>query len=217
MNKSLPILKSGLSRARFGWRVCTTIMLVAGLLLSVPAATRATPLPPDVGIQGTVNHACPDVYELDDAQNQAKTLTAGGAGQQSHTVDGNLATGIADKDWVKFQVKSGDTYTVTATITPITSLADPAIKLYDSLGNAVLNNGVAVENDDAGGALGKGSRIVWKAPATASGDYYAMVYASPNQTMVHDDCASTVVRYTLSLEVPAGPSGGILYLPLIRR
>lgn len=215
MNNRLPLSKRGPALGRVF--LCLMLMLVFSLT-ALPLTSWGSPLPPDnIGIQGVINHgACPDAYEVDDTRVTVQTLAPGAAGQQARTFDGNFLTlpGIPDKDWAKFEVPSTGVYTLTAAIAPAGSLADPALKLYTAAGAPVLRtNGAPVESDDAGGALGNGAQIVWS--ATTAGTYYVEIYYSDKAVAtVYDDCASSVVRYTLSLEIPGTK---FLYMPLIRR
>jgi hypothetical protein len=182
-------------------------MALALSLLSITASTWASPLPPEhVGIQGVINHACQDVYEVDDTATNAGTLAI--ETPQVHNFDSNSLTGIADKDWVKFQLAPGKVYTLTTS--NLSSQTDTAIALYaDPASTAVTSN------DDGGGALGKGSQIVWTVPNTASGAYYlAVTNSTGNSSTAYEDCAGTEVRYTLTLQ---GPTITYLYLPFISR
>ena len=211
MNKSLRPSERFSPRARGLWRVSTTILAAIGLM-SLWATAWDQPPPPDgIGIQGVINHVCltSDAYELDDVRGDAKILTAGAS--QQHSFDGNTFTGVADKDWVRFEVAPGGVYTVTTS--GLSALADTSIKLFDANGDPVSSSGMAVENDDAGGALGKGSQIVWTAPSTVSGWYSVAVTNSPKNTSpAFEDCAGTEVRYMLSLE---NKEPYFLYLPLV--
>jgi hypothetical protein len=188
-------------------RLGATLLLAAGLSSAVFAA-GAKPLPPDgggSGILGVVNHVCPDAFDdkvpvgepTDDLMEDASTLVAGAP--QSHNFDGNTLTGVADKDWARFEVVRTGVYTLTTS--NLSAQTDTAIELYDAAG------GLVAANDNAAGLA---SRIVWTAPATASGWYYLSVF--PTGSTPYANCAGTVVSYTLSLD-SKGPA--FLFLPLV--
>ena len=186
-------------------RLGATLLLAAGLSSAVLAA-GAKPLPPDDGgngILGVVNHACPDAYDAgvptDDLDENASTLVAGAP--QSHNFDGNTLTGVADKDWARFEVVRTGVYTLTTS--NLSAETDTAIELYDAVGSLV------AANDNA---VGLASQIVWTAPVTASGGYYLSVF--PTGTTPYANCAGTVVSYTLSL---GSKEPVILFLPLVMR
>ncbi len=177
-------------------RIGFTLLLAIGLLSAVSTVwARSVPSQdPDVA-NGVVNHACPDAYEVDDLFANAQTLAVGAP--QQHNFDGNTNTGIADKDWVRFQVTRLSVYTLTTS--NLSAQTDTFIKLYDAGGNPVYSNGVPVENDDSG-AADFGSQIVWTAPDTSSGWYYLLTQNSPKSSAAYANCAGTVVSYTLSLQ-----------------
>jgi len=86
------------------WAGRLGLALAAGLMVFAPA-TGAAPIPPGPGaVEAVINHACPDAYEVDDTSTSAQVITAGVI--QQHNFDGNLNTGVGDKDWVKFQVNA---------------------------------------------------------------------------------------------------------------
>jgi len=203
MNKNLRTTERFSPRARGIWRTSTRVMLAISLL-SILSAAWGEPGPNDgVGILGTITHVCQDAYETDDESANAGTLTAGSP--QDHSFDGDTFMGVSDKDWVKFQVTSSGVYTLTAS--SLSAQADTAIALYSDPYGAALAG-----NDDAGGALGKGSQIVWSAPNT--GWYYLEVYYGSQSTAAFEDCGGTLVQYRLSLEAPTTK---FLYLPIIMR
>jgi hypothetical protein len=188
-------------------RLGATLLLAAGLSSAVLAA-GAKPLPPDDGsngILGVVNHACPDAYDdevpvgerTDDLVENASTLVAGAS--QLHNFDGNTLTGVADKDWARFEVVRTGVYTLTTS--DLSAQTDTAIELVDATGSLV------AENDNAAGLA---SQIVWT--ATASGGYYLSVF--PTGTTPYANCAGTVVSYTLSLD---SKEPVFLLLPLVMR
>jgi len=179
-------------------RIGATVLLAASWM-GVALAVWAQPLPPNV-IDGVINHMCPDAYETDDEPTSAGTLSVGTP--ELRNFDGNTFTGIADKDWARFQVVQRGVYTLTTS--NLSAQTDTVLALHDA-------NGILVaENDNSGG--GPSSRIVWSAPTTASGWYYLSVY--PTGTTPYANCAGVVVSYTLSLDskVPQ-----FIFAPLIAR
>ncbi len=188
MNNSARITRRALRPARGTHllRIGAAALLAAGLLSAVLAVGAQT-LPPHRP-DGVVVHACPDAYEVDDEPTNAGTLNAGAS--QPRNFDGNTNLGVADKDWVRFQVVRTGVYTLTTS--NLSAQTDTVIALHDANGSLVM------ENDNSGG--GPGSQIVWSAPETASGWYYVSVY--PTGTTPYADCAGTVitvVSYTLSM------------------
>ena len=211
MNKSLRTTGRFSSKPR-GIRQVSMRMVLAVSLLSILSAAWGD-APPNVGIQGVINHGtCMDAYEMDDEQAVFPngTLLVPGT-PQPHNFDGNTFTGIPDKDWVRFQAAAGGVYTVTTS--NLSAQADTAIKLYDANGDPVLfSSGSPVEKDAVG--QGVGEQLVWAAPSAASGWYYLVVYYGSQSTGAFENCATTEVRYTLTLQ---GPTTQYLYLPLIMR
>ena len=87
-----------------------------------------TPDGPDSPL-GKIVHSCPDTYEIDDTWQQAKDIEAGVS--QIHWFDSNPVLSAADKDYVSFDLKSGQeiTFTVTSTDTEV------ILEVYDDTGN----------------------------------------------------------------------------------
>jgi len=214
---NLRIRSAGVSRRpKHGlFRIGVAVTLLALSLMSARAVVWARPLPPEGGvIQGVINHACPDTYEIDDLQTSPQVAELSAGSPQARNFDGNTNTGIADKDWARIQVTPQGVYTVTTS--NLSALTDTIIKLYDAGGNPVFSGSAPVENDDWG-AADFGSQFVWTAPGSASGWYYVAILNSPKSSAAYSNCAPinpTVVSYTLSLSsrVPL-----LLYLPLVMR
>ena len=225
MNTPLRATRRMLSQAgQHGLRLGLAALLAFSVgVISVAWAQPSGP-ETNTGIQGVVVHACPDgdAYDApasagtgdpagdDDLLARAGMITAGTS--QQRNFDGNLNTGIEDRDWVRFEVEPKSVYTLTTS--SLSDLTDTVLKLYDMNGSPVLSGTVPVENDDSG-AADFGSRIVWSS-GNASGPYYVLVENKTRSTSAYDDCVSTEVRYTLTLESQLS-TGATLYLPLIMR
>ncbi|MGD2049034.1 MAG: SdrD B-like domain-containing protein, partial [Chloroflexota bacterium] len=78
---------------------------------------------------GEIVHACPDAYEIDDTWQQANSIESGEV--QLHWFDSDPVLYAADKDFVSFDLKTGQeiTFTVTSTKTEV------LLELYDATGN----------------------------------------------------------------------------------
>lgn len=105
----------------------------------------------DYLLQVTQKDACaPDGFERDDSPETAKTITANGAAQSRNFCP------AGDVDWVTFVAVGGTTYTLETF--NLGAAVDTLLCIYDATGTQQL------VCDDDGGA-GKGSRVVWQAPA----------------------------------------------------
>ncbi len=217
MNTPLRATQRALSQAgQHGLRLGLAALLAVSVgVISVAWAQPSGP-EPNVGIQGVVDHVCPDAYEgtpNDDLQARAGMITAGTP--QPRNFDGNLNTGVEDRDWVRFEVEPKSVYTLTTS--GLSQLTDTVLKLYDVNGSPVLSGTVPVENDDSG-AADFGSRIVWSS-GNASGMYYVLVENKTRSTSAYEDCDPSTpnpVLYTLTLESQP-PTERTLYLPVIMR
>ena len=175
------------------------VALLAISLMSFVLAAQAWPLTPDAP-DGVIVPACPDGYENDNVRETASTLVKGTP--QLHSFDGNTNLGVADKDWAKFEVVRLGVYTLTTSDLIST---DTVIELYDA------GNNLVAANDNLG--AGPGSQIVWAAPVTASGWYYALVYPTGASALTYANCGGTMVSYTLSLDSRFSQ----IFLPLVMR
>ncbi len=99
-----------------------------------------------------------DAFEPDNSSGAASTLAIGGAAQAHNSCP------AADTDWVKVQATAGVTYTFETS--NLGNKADTLLCLFDSSGTTQLFC------DDDGGP-GKGSRLIWQAPAT--GNYFLQI------------------------------------------
>jgi len=81
------------------------------------------------GPMGEIFHACPDFFEIDDTWQQANSIEAGVP--QLHWFDSDPIIYAADKDFVSFDLQTGQeiTFTVTSTTTEV------LLELYDDQGN----------------------------------------------------------------------------------
>jgi hypothetical protein len=137
---------------------------------------------------GVITHACPDVYETDDTWEQAKAIEDGVP--QVHSFDSDPTYYAADKDFVWFELRAGQSITFTVTQVPGTLTL---LELYD-------------RNGDPLGVTGT-DQLMWT--ASLAGPYYLSV--SPQSTA--SGC-SDVVGYELVAQVE--PLYG-LYLPVVLR
>ena len=146
---------------------------------------------------GIITHACSDSYEVDDTWQQAKPIADGSL--QVHSFDSDPVTWAADKDFVWFNLWSGQAITFTV---PSVTNTQTLLELYDQNGDLI--PGVTGSDE-----------LVWTAPA--HGRYYLSV--SPQVitygcTEADAGSQDTVVSYTLQVEVePRWP----LYLPIVVR
>lgn len=193
-------------------RIGAMALMIFSLMGMVLSATAQPPPPSDRGVNGLIEHACPDVHETDDLQTDAGLITANTP--QARSFDGNTNRGVDDKDWVRFEVVGSGVYTLTTY--NLSALNDTFIKLYDASGDPVFDSALPVEDDDSGPGSG-GSQIVWSAPSSAVGSYYLSIY--PVGTTAFEDCVGTVVSYTLSLEseVPESEVPMFIYIPFVTR
>jgi len=139
---------------------------------------------------GIIDHACPDPYEPDDTWQQAHSIDVRVV--QTHSFDSDPAIYVADKDFVRFDVSTGEA--VVFAISPVTN-TQTLMDVYDE-------HGAALASTEA-------SRLVWI--PTTSGRHYLSV--SPQDNSASFGCTDTV-GYNLSMETV---ETNRLYLPLVMR
>jgi uncharacterized repeat protein (TIGR01451 family) len=138
---------------------------------------------------GVIEHSCPDAYESDDIWQEAKAIKAGVA--QVHSFDSDPAHYATDKDFVWFELWSGQA--VTFTVTPVAGTLT-LVELYDAQGTALNVSSAAPQ-------------LAWAAPTT--GRYHLSV--SPRTSSFG---CSDQVGYNLSMEVEPN---WVIHIPLLMR
>jgi len=151
----------------------------------------------DVGIQGIIDHPCPDAYDVgttDDTWETANPIVSGVS--QLHSFDSDIAYFAADKDFVWFDLHAGQH--ITFTVTPVNGELPVLLELYDREGTAL-----GISN-----AEGE-SQLAWQAPS--AGRYYLSVTAWPESEVF--GCDDAAKYHLLADRQPWWD----LYLPIVLR
>jgi len=176
---------------------------VAQSQASVEVSEQPAPASSEPGVAiplmplGIITHACRDSYEVDDTWEQAMPIVGGSV--QVHSFDSDPLTWTADKDFVWFELWSGQA--ITFTVPSITN-TQTLLELYDQNGDPI----PGMQGSDV---------LVWTAPA--HGRYYLSV--SPQVitygcTEADAGSEDDIVSYALLAEVEPIWS---LYLPIVMR
>jgi len=151
----------------------------------------------EIGIQGVIDHPCPDAYDVgttDDTWETADPVVSGVS--QLHSFDSDVAYYAADKDFAWFELHAGQQ--IIFTVTPVNGELPVLLELYDASGAAL---GVSNGHGE--------SQLAWEAPS--AGRYYLSVTAWPGEEVFGCDDAA---QYHLLAEMQPWWN---LYLPLTLR